>query len=59
MVLERRRKEKGKRGKRREKGEKELVWCFLFLKGIVHYVWGKKGSEEKEWGKRGRGVEEG
>ena len=31
MVLERKRKEKGKRGKRREKGEKELVWCFLFF----------------------------
>ena len=54
-------KREGKRGMRREKGEKELVWCFLFLKGIVHYVIGVggKGSEEKEWGKRGRGVEEG
>ena len=33
MVWERRRKEKGKRGMRREKGEKELVWCFLFFDG--------------------------
>ena len=54
-------KREGKRGMRREKGEKELVWCFLFLKVIVHYVFsvGEKGWEEKEWGKRGRGVEEG
>ena len=24
-------KRRGKRGKRREKGEKELVWCFLYM----------------------------
>ena len=55
--LERRRKEKGKRGMRREKGEKELVWCFLFLSVIVHYVMrvgekriGKKKNGEKEGG---------
>ena len=54
-------KREGKRGMRREKGEKELVWCFLFLVGYSPLcVWvGKKGWEEKEWGKRGRGVEEG
>lgn len=54
-------KREGKRGIRREKGEKELVRCFLFLSVIVHYVfgWGEKGWEEKGWRKRGRGVEEG
>ena len=55
--LERRRKEKGKRGMRREKGEKELVWCFLFLSGIVHYVlgWRKKGLGEKKKEKKREG----
>lgn len=54
-------KREGKRGKRREKGEKELVWCFLLFDGYSPLcVWGgEKGKEEKEWGKRGRGVEEG
>lgn len=33
MVWERRRKEKGKRGMRREKGEKELVWVFFVFDG--------------------------
>ena len=54
-------KREGKRGMRREKGEKELVWCFLFFEGdspLCVWVW-EKGWEEKEWGKRGRGVEEG
>ena len=27
-------KREGKRGKRREKGEKELVWCFLFFSRV-------------------------
>ena len=50
-----------KRGIRREKGEKELVWCFFVFDGDrpLCVRGGEKGWEEKEWGKRGRGVEEG
>ena len=51
----------GKRGIRREKGEKELVWCFLFFQVIVHYVYvgGEKRDGKKKNGEKEGGVEEG
>lgn len=50
-------KREGKRGMRREKGEKELVWCFLFFgDSPLCVLWvGEKGLGRKRIGKKREG----